>query len=107
MKNKEFEFDEQTVKMLSFIELAEELLSHESLKVISKILANDCNVYYDIDLNGVPGDGADLTGEPGEPGHCDLSDEEISSLTNTLNIKHDKSGRCIILPHLSKNSFND
>ena len=107
MKNKEFEFDEQTVKILSFIELAEELLSQESLKVILKILATDCNGYYDIDLNGAPGDDADLTGEPGVPGHCNLSDEEISSLTNTLNIKHDKSGRCIILPHLSKNSFND
>lgn len=58
MKNNEFEFDDQTVKILSFIELAEELLSHESLKVISKILANDCNVHYDIDLNGAPGDDA-------------------------------------------------
>lgn len=58
MKNKEFEFDEQTVKILSFIELAEELLSQESLKIISKILATDCNVYYDIGINGSSGDDA-------------------------------------------------
>lgn len=55
MENKEFEIDELTVKIISFIRLAEELLSQESLKTILKILATDCNVFYDIGINGSSG----------------------------------------------------
>ena len=55
MENKEFEIDELTVKILSFIRLAEELLSQESLKTILKILATDCNAFYDIGINGSSG----------------------------------------------------
>lgn len=84
-------------KICQFIRLAEELLSEESMYKLVPILRKDCDVIYDIGINGAPG----------KPGDYTLSSDEISSVTKALNIKLSKSGDFVILPHSFKNSFND
>ncbi|MFQ6793803.1 MAG: hypothetical protein ACLRT4_13675 [Thomasclavelia sp.] len=91
---KHLEPDEKIEKILSFIKLAEELLSQDSMETVAKLLNRDCAVIYDIGISG----------EPGAPG-CYLPNEKLSSLVNDSNIKIDASGEFIILPHSLKKNF--
>lgn len=96
MDNKHLKFDDKTEKILSFIKLAEELLSQNSMETVAKLLDQDCHVIYDIGISG----------EPGAPG-CYLPNEKLSSLVNDSNIKIDASDEFIILPHSFKKPSND